>query len=117
MDAVSIRLPYLHLKHAAGAEDADGELELVGLNGGSGGEDWNARASTVSIPISSPSGDPCGSPPGSLSSDSKSARPNQRSSMKTLVLSCMVGAGVQFGWALQLSLLTPYIQASDLDLY
>jgi solute carrier family 45 protein 1/2/4 len=28
----------------------------------------------------------------------------------TLVLSCTVAAGVQFGWALQLSLLTPYIQ-------
>jgi len=27
-----------------------------------------------------------------------------------LVLACMVAAGVQFGWALQLSLLTPYIQ-------
>lgn len=28
----------------------------------------------------------------------------------TLILSCTVAAGVQFGWALQLSLLTPYIQ-------
>ena len=31
-------------------------------------------------------------------------------SLVTLVLSCTVAAGVQFGWALQLSLLTPYIQ-------
>ncbi|CAH8355302.1 unnamed protein product [Eruca vesicaria subsp. sativa] len=30
--------------------------------------------------------------------------------LMTLVLSCTVAAGVQFGWALQLSLLTPYIQ-------
>ncbi|KAJ4711730.1 putative Sucrose transport protein [Melia azedarach] len=31
-------------------------------------------------------------------------------SLITLILSCTVAAGVQFGWALQLSLLTPYIQ-------
>lgn len=36
-------------------------------------------------------------------------RPKQ-CSLITLVLSCTVAAGVQFGWALQLSLLTPYIQ-------
>ncbi|KAK1588734.1 hypothetical protein Q3G72_026522 [Acer saccharum] len=32
-------------------------------------------------------------------------------SLITLILSCTVADGVQFGWALQLSLLTPYIQA------
>ncbi|EPS58915.1 hypothetical protein M569_15897, partial [Genlisea aurea] len=31
-------------------------------------------------------------------------------SLRTLILSCTVAAGVQFGWALQLSLLTPYVQ-------
>lgn len=36
-------------------------------------------------------------------------------SLVTLVLSCTVAAGVQFGWALQLSLLTPYIQVLPLD--
>lgn len=35
---------------------------------------------------------------------------SQNSSLLTLILSCTVAAGVQFGWALQLSLLTPYIQ-------
>ncbi|CDY36888.1 BnaC08g09590D [Brassica napus] len=51
--------------------------------------------------------------------DSASSSPLNRSdgaavakdcSLVTLVLSCTVAAGVQFGWALQLSLLTPYIQ-------
>ena len=27
-----------------------------------------------------------------------------------LFLACMVAGGVQYGWALQLSLLTPYVQ-------
>ncbi|XP_037409247.1 sucrose transport protein SUT4-like [Triticum dicoccoides] len=30
-----------------------------------------------------------------------------------VVLVCMVAAGVQFGWVMQLSLLTPYIQISN----
>ncbi|PRQ32982.1 hypothetical protein RchiOBHm_Chr5g0052421 [Rosa chinensis] len=34
--------------------------------------------------------------------------PNQNT-LLTLILSCTVAAGVQFGWALRLSLLTPYI--------
>jgi hypothetical protein len=36
--------------------------------------------------------------------------PARRISTTRLVLACTVAAGVQFGWALQLSLLTPYIQ-------
>ncbi|OWM89568.1 hypothetical protein CDL15_Pgr024316 [Punica granatum] len=35
---------------------------------------------------------------------------SQNRTLVMLVLSCTVAAGVQFGWALQLSLLTPYIQ-------
>jgi solute carrier family 45 protein 1/2/4 len=31
-------------------------------------------------------------------------------SMVGLFLACMVAGGVQYGWALQLSLLTPYVQ-------
>ncbi|RWW70630.1 hypothetical protein BHE74_00021691, partial [Ensete ventricosum] len=31
-------------------------------------------------------------------------------SLVRLFLACMVAGGVQYGWALQLSLLTPYIQ-------
>lgn len=35
---------------------------------------------------------------------------SRNTSLLTLILSCMIAAGVQFGWALQLSLLTPYVQ-------
>lgn len=35
----------------------------------------------------------------------------------TLALSSMIAAGIQFGWALQLSLLTPYIQVSLMKVY
>ncbi|KAH9616762.1 hypothetical protein KSS87_008591 [Heliosperma pusillum] len=35
---------------------------------------------------------------------------SENTRLLTLILSCTVAAGVQFGWALQLSLLTPYIQ-------
>lgn len=38
-----------------------------------------------------------------------------RSSLQNLILSCMIAAGVQFGWALQLSLLTPYIQTLGIE--
>lgn len=31
-------------------------------------------------------------------------------SLLGLFLACMVAGGVQYGWALQLSLLTPYVQ-------
>lgn len=57
--------------------------------------------------------------------DSASSSPLNRSdgaavakdcSLVTLVLSCTVAAGVQFGWALQLSLLTPYIQVMRMTL-
>ncbi|XP_074302387.1 sucrose transport protein SUC3-like isoform X1 [Silene latifolia] len=35
---------------------------------------------------------------------------SENTRLLTLILTCTVAAGVQFGWALQLSLLTPYIQ-------
>ncbi|KAI9186533.1 hypothetical protein LWI28_018237 [Acer negundo] len=41
---------------------------------------------------------------------------SQQCSLITLILSCTVANGVQFGWALQLSLLTPYIQIIDYGL-
>ncbi|KAG0453053.1 hypothetical protein HPP92_025422 [Vanilla planifolia] len=95
-DAVSIRVPYRHLNEA--------ELELVSLDGDiHDGEEGGAK---TRFPVS-------GSSPSS-SSDFESSTPlpqgNRGSSLKTLILGSMVGAGVQFGWALQLSLLTPYIQ-------
>ncbi|KAG0453095.1 hypothetical protein HPP92_025459 [Vanilla planifolia] len=95
-DAVSIRVPYRHLNEA--------ELELVGLDGDiHDGEEGGAK---TRFPVS-------GSSPSSSSDfESSTSLPqrNRGSSLKTLILGSMVGAGVQFGWALQLSLLTPYIQ-------
>ncbi|XP_072977916.1 sucrose transport protein SUT4 isoform X1 [Typha angustifolia] len=98
MSGASIRVPYRHLNEA--------DIELVHLDGDRNGEiDEISRASTA-IPISSPLPSSSSSP----TSTSSPSRGKPRISMRTLVLSCMVGAGVQFGWALQLSLLTPYIQ-------
>ncbi|CAN8272681.1 unnamed protein product [Cochlearia groenlandica] len=45
-----------------------------------------------------------------LNREGESTVSNKDCRLVTLVLSCTVAAGVQFGWALQLSLLTPYIQ-------
>ncbi|KAG6482749.1 hypothetical protein ZIOFF_059387 [Zingiber officinale] len=91
-DAVPNRLQYRHLDQA--------EVELAHLDGDSGPR---VNGSGVSIPVSSPSA-------------AEGASPTRTgSSLKTLILSCMVAAGVQFGWALQLSLLTPYIQTLGID--
>ncbi|KAK1308459.1 Sucrose transport protein SUT4 [Acorus calamus] len=84
MDAVSIHVPYKHLKQS--------EVELAGLGAD---RDGIAHVSRVSnggsdVPLSSPSSPPLQT----LSS------PVDTSSLKTLILSCMVAAGVQFGWAL-----------------
>ncbi|KAJ7953781.1 Sucrose transport protein [Quillaja saponaria] len=88
-DSVSIRVPYKNLKEA--------EVEMVGVD--------EARHS---IDLNSPS-------PSSSSGREANGSANispvvPHSSLINLILSCMVAAGVQFGWALQLSLLTPYIQ-------
>ena len=87
--ATAIRVPYRHLR--------DAEMELVSLNGGA------------------PGGDTGPPPPPHKDVDPHPSGPHQpRSHGATdrtkLVLACMVAAGVQFGWALQLSLLTPYVQ-------
>ncbi|KAL6562538.1 sugar transporter [Orobanche gracilis] len=94
MDAVSIRVPYRNLKN---------EVELVSA------EDWEHRRSLQihdSLPAPGFSGG-CGDTP--TDSDQHPAPP-KNCSLLTLILSCTVAAGVQFGWALQLSLLTPYVQ-------
>lgn len=107
MDSVSIRVPYRNLK-----KDAEVEVEMVGVD-----EPHHHRMEFDSSPSSS-------SPPNSSSQmpngDSNFSSPTairsqttRHYSLITLVLSCTVAAGVQFGWALQLSLLTPYIQASQ----
>ncbi|PKA53220.1 Sucrose transport protein SUT4 [Apostasia shenzhenica] len=99
--ALSIRVPYRHLNAA--------ELELVDFSGEIDDRD-DGRAST-SLP------DSADSPSSSRQFDSPTSLPrvNQRSSLKTLILGSMIGAGVQFGWALQLSLLTPYIQTLGIE--
>ncbi|GFP86173.1 sucrose transport protein suc3 [Phtheirospermum japonicum] len=94
MDAVSIRVPYRNLKQ---------EVELVSVDES---EHWRSLQIHDSLSTPGFSGGGGDSPP---DSDQHHAPP-KNCSLLTLILSCTVAAGVQFGWALQLSLLTPYIQ-------
>lgn len=97
MDAVSIRVPYKNLRQ---------EVELVGV------DESELRRLQIhsSNSSSSPSriSDSGETPPDS--NQNQNVEPPKNCSLITLILSCTVAAGVQFGWALQLSLLTPYIQ-------
>ncbi|THU53165.1 hypothetical protein C4D60_Mb10t11520 [Musa balbisiana] len=53
---------------------------------------------------------------GSNGDDNGAAGPApQQISLVRLIFSCMVAGGVQYGWALQLSLLTPYVQTLGLS--
>nr|AAX49396.1 sucrose transporter 2 [Eucommia ulmoides] len=92
MDAVTIRVPYRNLKQ---------EVELVGI------EEQPPRR--VQIDQSS-----SGNSNGNVSNHSPNSSPSdlapKQNTLFSLILCCTVAAGVQFGWALQLSLLTPYIQ-------
>ncbi|OAY80848.1 Sucrose transport protein SUT1 [Ananas comosus] len=63
-----------------GGGGAGGELELAGTSGPGVVERGNAAPATKPL------------------------------SLAKLILACMVAGGVQYGWALQLSLLTPYVQ-------
>ncbi|KAL5207682.1 hypothetical protein ABZP36_032117 [Zizania latifolia] len=85
----AIRLPYRHLR--------DADMELASLNG-----------SPRSAAPKEPHGPHQLGTPGARSGSA-------RTTTGKLVLACMVAAGVQFGWALQLSLLTPYIQTLGID--
>ena len=90
-NSVSFRVPYRNIH--------DAEVEMVAVD----------EQQLQGIDLNSPPSDgfPNGSP------DSSSSAPHVRStpnSLIILILSCTIAAGVQFGWALQLSLLTPYIQ-------
>ncbi|XP_058194357.1 sucrose transport protein SUC3 isoform X1 [Rhododendron vialii] len=118
MDAVSIRVPYRSLR-----QDAAEEVELVAVgvddynhhhhqqqrsNNDNNGVEFGVKSTTrVSsngeIQSSDPSSRSCPHPP------------EHHASLFTLILSCTVAAGVQFGWALQLSLLTPYIQTLGIE--
>ncbi|XP_059445037.1 sucrose transport protein SUC3 [Corylus avellana] len=84
-DSKSIRIPYKNLRREV-------EVEMVGVD-----DSHSPQHHRIDL-NSSPS--PSSSPPSS----------EKHISLMNLVLSCTVAAGVQFGWALQLSLLTPYIQ-------
>ncbi|GJW59305.1 sucrose transport protein [Tanacetum coccineum] len=86
MDTISIRVPYKNLKHDADAA----EVEMIKHEE----EEANLRIESDH----------------SNGNVSASVGESENCSMMTLILSCTVAAGVQFGWALQLSLLTPYIQ-------
>lgn len=68
-----------------------------------------AEVELVGIDLNSPS-----SSQANGSGNHSPATPTKNINLMTLILSCTVAAGVQFGWALQLSLLTPYIQVSIL---
>ncbi|KAI3698951.1 hypothetical protein L2E82_42889 [Cichorium intybus] len=93
MDSTSIRVPYKNLRH-----DADAEVEMMKFE-----EEVNRRMKSDTSNIF-PNG------VASNSSSPSQGPPTTNCSLITLILSCTVAAGVQFGWALQLSLLTPYIQ-------
>ncbi|KAF5449672.1 hypothetical protein F2P56_030093 [Juglans regia] len=88
-DSVSFQVPYKNLKKEA-------EVEMMGSDEF---HSPNHRIEFNSSPSPSPSFPPI----------------QKHSSLMTLVLSCTVAAGVQFGWALQLSLLTPYIQTLGIE--
>lgn len=106
MEGVSIRVPYRHLSEA--------EVEMVSLQGDASSEiDLDSSRMSNGLPVSSFSP----SSPSSSTGSPPEATPHVgSSSLKTLILGCTVAAGVQFGWALQLSLLTPYIQVRSLFL-
>ncbi|KAJ0094751.1 hypothetical protein Patl1_15860 [Pistacia atlantica] len=93
-DPVSFKVPYRNLKKEAEVEmvGAD-ELHLRPI-------DLNSNPSSH-VTISN----------GNSNFDVRS----KQCSLFTLILSCTVAAGVQFGWALQLSLLTPYIQTLGIE--
>lgn len=123
MDAVSIRVPYRNLR-----QDAAEEVELVAV----GVDDYNHHPhnhhhhrldnDNNGVEFGEKSARVSPSPNGGIhhssdpSSRSYDRPPEKHASLWTLILSCTVAAGVQFGWALQLSLLTPYIQVQSVFL-
>ncbi|PRQ40816.1 putative major facilitator superfamily [Rosa chinensis] len=101
-DSVSIRVPYRNLK--------DTEVEMMGMDDEPHHRiDLNSSRPSPSPSPSSSSSARVQNGNGDLPPPQSLPVPNQNTLM-TLILSCTVAAGVQFGWALQLSLLTPYIQ-------
>ncbi|KAJ0586481.1 hypothetical protein HanIR_Chr04g0152401 [Helianthus annuus] len=105
MDSTPIRVPYKNLKH----DDAIADVEIDRFE-----EEEEEEANRR---FDSDTSNVFGNGNAPNSSSTSLGSPTQNCSMITLVLSCAVAAGVQFGWALQLSLLTPYIQVLLLLLY
>ncbi|TMW92107.1 hypothetical protein EJD97_013490 [Solanum chilense] len=97
MDAVSIRVSYKNLKQQ--------EVELTNVD----------ESRFTQLEIRSDSSSPRVSNGEMNDSNLPLPPPPVRNSLLTLILSCTVAAGVQFGWALQLSLLTPYIQTLGIE--
>ncbi|GKU99456.1 hypothetical protein SLEP1_g12305 [Rubroshorea leprosula] len=99
-DAVSVKVPHRNLRK-------EGEMEMVDEP-----RHWihHNSSSNSTLPPSPTvlNGSPDLSSPMDVSS-------RHQCGLMTLILSCTVAAGVQFGWPLQLSLLTPYIQVRSLD--
>ncbi|KAK8484357.1 hypothetical protein V6N11_049631 [Hibiscus sabdariffa] len=102
-DSVSIRVPYSNLRNELEVEMTEDPQHQV---------DLNSSPSSPSISSSSPSSR---IPNGNFNSSSPVHLRSKDCSLMVLVLSCTVAAGVQFGWALQLSLLTPYIQTLGIE--
>ncbi|KAK3223086.1 hypothetical protein Dsin_010111 [Dipteronia sinensis] len=97
-DSVSSKIPYRNLKRET-------EVEMVGVDDFHQRIHFNSNSSSSSSPSSLPISN----------GPSNFAVRSQHCSLITLILSCTVAAGVQFGWALQLSLLTPYIQTLGIE--
>ncbi|XVF03371.1 hypothetical protein REPUB_Repub04eG0255200 [Reevesia pubescens] len=102
-DSVSIGVPYRNLKKELEVEMIDEPHRRI---------DLNSSPNSPSASYSSPS---LRVPNGNSNLSSPIHIRSEDCSLITLVLSCTVAAGVQFGWALQLSLLTPYIQTLGIE--
>ncbi|KAM0984299.1 hypothetical protein ACFX14_011871 [Malus domestica] len=94
-DSESIRVPYKNLKREV-------EVEMMVTNEPHHRINLNSSTSSSSRVPNGGGGGLGLSPSGQLE--------HKHNTLLTLILSCTVAACVQFGWALQLSLLTPYIQ-------
>ncbi|XP_071926867.1 sucrose transport protein SUC3-like isoform X2 [Coffea arabica] len=108
MDAVSIRVPYRSLKQEVELVGVD-QAQLRRLQIATQNRHNRIVSSLVNNSDMNSSSNSPSPPPPTANGDAENQQ-EKGSSLLTLILSCTVAAGVQFGWALQLSLLTPYIQ-------
>ncbi|KAH9320925.1 hypothetical protein KI387_015564 [Taxus chinensis] len=94
------------LECLVGVVDGVGSCHEGGFNGdGAPLREAQIELSALSVSLDSNLRPENGQTAGSDSSNAKNIH-----SFRVLVLGSMIAAGVQFGWALQLSLLTPYVQ-------